>query len=57
VLYLFVLIGLVAMVAAFWAATGPRHKPAIRPRAQAPDDDVEFLRRLGERHRPPTSED
>lgn len=56
-LYLLVLIGLVAMIVAIWAATGRRHKPAPPPRMLAPDDDPEFLRRLNERHRPPAPED
>jgi hypothetical protein len=53
-LYLFALAGLAIIVAVFWATAGPRRKPSTPPRALAPDDDPEFLRRLGERRpRPP----
>ena len=52
-LYLFALIGMVAVVAAVWVALRPQptvaKRPAKRPRIVAPDDDPEFLRRLGER--------
>jgi hypothetical protein len=52
VLYVLALIGLITVIAVLWATVGPRHVPDRRPRGLAPDDDPEFLRRLGER-RPP----
>jgi hypothetical protein len=48
--YLFALIGMTAVAAAVWFAV--RRQPTVSkrpPRALAPDDDPEFLRRLGER--------
>lgn len=49
-LYLLALIGAVTVVALLWAAVGPKRAPTgpVR-RSTAPDDDPEFLRRLGER--------
>ena len=50
-LYLFVLIGMVAVAAAVWFTLRPQPTVSKRrpPRMLAPDDDPEFLRRLGER--------
>jgi hypothetical protein len=54
-LYLLALLGAITMIAVLWVAVGPRRAPASPPRRTlAPDDDPEFLRRLGERRsRPP----
>ena len=48
-LYLFALIGMVAVVAAVWVALRPQPTVVKRPRVLPPDDDPEFLRRLNER--------
>ncbi|HEY0637461.1 MAG TPA: hypothetical protein VGD67_07425 [Pseudonocardiaceae bacterium] len=49
VLYLLALIGAVTVAAVLWAAVGNRHRPGHAPRIIPPDDDPDFLRRLGER--------
>ncbi|HEY3262697.1 MAG TPA: hypothetical protein VGJ95_20940 [Pseudonocardiaceae bacterium] len=57
-LYLLALIGAVTLFAAVWAllSSSLNPFPPTRRRALAPDDDPEFLRRLGERRpRPPES--
>ena len=54
-LYLLALIGAVTLFAAVWALLSSSLNP-IPPqgrRVVAPDDDPEFLRRLGERRRRP----
>lgn len=48
-LYLLALIGAVTVAAVLWAAVGNRHRPGHAPRIIPPDDDPDFLRRLGER--------
>lgn len=48
-LYLFALIGMAAVVAAVWVALRPQPTVVKRPRVLPPDDDPDFLRRLGER--------
>jgi hypothetical protein len=55
VLYLLALIGAVTIVAVLWVVIGSGLNPSPpRRRVMAPDDDVEFLRRIS-RRRPPES--
>jgi hypothetical protein len=50
VLFLFALIGMVAVAAAVWVAVRPQPTVAKqRPRVLPPDDDPDFLRQLNER--------
>ncbi|HET8640315.1 MAG TPA: hypothetical protein VFM37_00150 [Pseudonocardiaceae bacterium] len=48
-LYLFALIGMAAVAAVVWVVLRPQPTIQKPPRAIAPDDDPDFLRRLGER--------
>ena len=54
-LYLLALIGAVTVFAVVWAllSSSLNPFPRARRRVLAPDDDPEFLRRLGERYRRP----
>lgn len=65
-LYLLAAIGAICVVVLLWRAfaASPTHvggrrmdRPSRRPRPVAPDDDPEFLRSLGERKKPPESDD
>ncbi len=50
--YVLALIGAITVAVLLWRAFGPEHGPAPDRRPSlAPDDDPEFLRRLGERKR------
>jgi hypothetical protein len=56
VLYLlFVLVAVGVVIAVFWSTFGPKREQVRRSGPLPPDDDPEFLRRLGEinRRRPP----
>jgi len=53
VVYLFAIIGLVALTAVFWRAFGPQSASRPATRVVGPDDDPEFLRRLGPGASPP----
>jgi hypothetical protein len=46
VLYLFAIVGVVALTTVFWRAFGPESTGATGTRVLGPDDDPEFLRRL-----------
>ena len=50
-LYLFALIGMAAAAAMVWVALRPHPTVQKRPRAIPPDDDPDFLRKLGERRK------
>jgi len=65
-LYLLAAIGAICVVVLLWRAfvANPTHvggrsvnRPSRRPGPVAPDDDPEFLRRLGEQKKPPESDD
>ena len=50
--YVLALIAAITVAVLLWKAFGPEHHPAPGRRpSPAPDDDPEFLRRLGERKR------
>ncbi len=53
VVYLLAIIGLVALTVAFWRAFGPQSIDRPAKRVMGPDDDPEFLRRLGPGASPP----
>ena len=46
-LYIFAIIGVVALTMLFWRAFGPQSTDRSSTRVRGPDDDPEFLRRLG----------
>jgi hypothetical protein len=51
-LYLLAAIGFVTIAVLLWRAFAPvRVGVGVRPRPIAPDDDPDFLRRLGEQNR------
>jgi hypothetical protein len=50
-LYLLAAIGAITLALLVWRAFGPQHVGVASRRAVAPDDDPEFLRRLGEQTR------
>ncbi len=52
-IYLFAIIGLVALTTVFWRAFGPQSTDRSATRVVGPDDDPEFLRRLGPGASPP----
>ena len=45
-LYIFAIIGVVALTTLFWRAFGPQSADRSSTRVLGPDDDPEFLRRL-----------
>jgi hypothetical protein len=52
VLYLlFALVAVGVVIAVFWSTFGPKREQARRSVPLPPDDDPEFLRRLGELNR------
>ncbi|HEY2762728.1 MAG TPA: hypothetical protein VGJ13_01720 [Pseudonocardiaceae bacterium] len=53
--YLLAAIGAAAVTALLWKAFGPQHPDGGRP-VLAPDDDPEFLRRLGRQRQEPDEE-
>jgi hypothetical protein len=57
-LYLLAAVGVVTIAALLWRALNPdRVGVGARKQVVAPDDDPDFLRRLGERNRPPDEEE
>ena len=58
-IYLLAAIGAIAVVVLLWRAFVARPAPVAprRPRSVAPDDDPEFLRRLGENTKKRPDED
>ncbi|MDQ2722536.1 MAG: hypothetical protein M3Y19_04405 [Actinomycetota bacterium] len=52
-LFLFAIIALVALTGLFWRAFGPQGAARPRTRVRGPDDDPDFLRRLGPGATPP----
>ena len=58
-IYVLALIGAIAVVVLLWRAFVSRPEsvaPRRSPRSIAPDDDPDFLRRLGEKRRPDDDE-
>jgi hypothetical protein len=52
-LYVLALIGALTVAALLWRAFGPQRLEVGSRRPVAPDDDPEFLRKLGEQKRRP----
>ncbi|SDH67820.1 hypothetical protein SAMN05192558_113218 [Actinokineospora alba] len=56
--YLLAAVGAITIAVLMWKAFGPRAAEATTTRTSiAPDDDPDFLRKLGEKHRKPPAED
>ncbi|MGH3859022.1 hypothetical protein [Actinokineospora sp.] len=56
--YLLAAVGAITIAVLMWKAFGPRAAEATTTRtAIAPDDDPDFLRKLGEKTRKPPTED